>query len=184
MTDGQPEISDQAALIGDWRPMVETIRVLSVGLGGDSEARFKGGQGLALGPRRAVTVAINASLIPFISKLIRSVQKILGDLSISAPLMVVKGDGSLVRAEIALQRPVETVISGPAASVIGACHLSRSQTAIIADMGGTTTDIAIVTDGQPDISNEAALIGDWRPMVETIRVLSVGLGGDLSLIHI
>jgi N-methylhydantoinase A/oxoprolinase/acetone carboxylase beta subunit len=129
-------------------------------------------------PRRAVTVAINASLIPFISKLIRSVQKILGDLSISAPLMVVKGDGSLVRAEIALQRPVETVISGPAASVIGACHLSRSQTAIITDMGGTTTDIAIVTDGQPDISDQAALIGDWRPMVETIRVLSVGLGGD------
>ena len=92
--------------------------------------------------------------------------------------MVVKGDGSLVRAEIALQRPVETVISGPAASVIGACHLSRSHTAIIADMGGTTTDIAIVTDGQPDISDQAALIGDWRPMVETIRVLSVGLGGD------
>ena len=129
-------------------------------------------------PRRAVTVAINASLIPFISKLIRSVQEILGNLSVDAPLMVVKGDGSLVRAEIALQRPVETVISGPAASVIGACHLSRSRTAIIADMGGTTTDIAIVTNGQPDISDRAALIGDWRPMVETIRVLSVGLGGD------
>jgi N-methylhydantoinase A/oxoprolinase/acetone carboxylase beta subunit len=129
-------------------------------------------------PRRAATVAINASLIPFISKLIRSVQTILGDLTINAPLMVVKGDGSLVRAEIALQRPVETVISGPAASVIGACHLSRSQTAIVTDMGGTTTDIAIVTDGQPDISDQAALIGDWRPMVETIRVLSVGLGGD------
>ena len=78
-------------------------------------------------PRRAVTVAINASLIPFISKLIRSVQEILGNLSVDAPLMVVKGDGSLVRAEIALQRPVETVISGPAASVIGACHLSRSR---------------------------------------------------------
>jgi N-methylhydantoinase A/oxoprolinase/acetone carboxylase beta subunit len=129
-------------------------------------------------PRRAITVAINASLIPFISQLIRSVQKILGGLSINAPLMVVKGDGSLVRAEIALQRPVETVISGPAASVIGACHLSRSQTAIITDMGGTTTDIAIVTDGQPNISDQAALIGDWRPMVETIQVLSVGLGGD------
>lgn len=129
-------------------------------------------------PRRAVTVAINASLIPFISKLIRSVQEILSDLNIGAPLMVVKGDGSLVRAEIALQRPVETVISGPAASVIGACHLSQTQTAIIADMGGTTTDIAIVTDGHPDISDQAALIGDWRPMVETIRLLSVGLGGD------
>lgn len=129
-------------------------------------------------PRRAVTVAINASLIPFISKLIRSVQEILDDRGIGAPLMVVKGDGSLVRAEIALQRPVETVISGPAASVIGACHLTRSDTAIIADMGGTTTDIAIVTNGSPDINDQMTMIGDWQPMVETIQVLSIGLGGD------
>jgi N-methylhydantoinase A/oxoprolinase/acetone carboxylase beta subunit len=129
-------------------------------------------------PRRAVTVAINASLIPFISELIRSVRNILDNRGIGAPLMVVKGDGSLVRAEIALQRPVETVISGPAASVIGACHLSKSHTAIIADMGGTTTDIAMVTKGQPEISDHGALIGNWRPMIETIRVLSIGLGGD------
>jgi N-methylhydantoinase A/oxoprolinase/acetone carboxylase beta subunit len=129
-------------------------------------------------PRRAVTVAINASLIPFISRLIRSVQKILGSRGIGAPLMVVKGDGSLIRAEIALQRPVETVISGPAASVIGACHLSRADSSIIVDMGGTTTDIAIINNGRPDISDQSTLIGDWRPMIETIRVLSVGLGGD------
>ena len=129
-------------------------------------------------PRRAVTVAFNASLVPFIHQLIRAIQRILVEHGIHAPLMVVKGDGSLVAAEVALQKPVETVLSGPAASVVGASFLSGARSAIVADMGGTTTDIAIVTRGQPAISTDATLIGDWRPMIEAIRVFSVGLGGD------
>lgn len=129
-------------------------------------------------PRRAVTVAINASLIPFISDLIASVQEILIERSIIAPLMIVKGDGSLVKADIALHRPVETVISGPAASVIGACHLSQAKNSIVADMGGTTTDISIVNEGRLNISEQETVIGDWRPMVEAIKIVSVGLGGD------
>ena len=129
-------------------------------------------------PRRAVTVAFNASLVPFIHQLIRAVQEILAEHEVHAPVMVVKGDGSLVTAEIALHRPVETVLSGPAASVVGASFLSGAESAIVADMGGTTTDIAIVTGGQPAISTEATLIGEWRPMIEAIRVFSLGLGGD------
>jgi N-methylhydantoinase A/oxoprolinase/acetone carboxylase beta subunit len=129
-------------------------------------------------PRRAVTVAINASLIPFISELITSVQEILAERRIIAPLMIVKGDGSLVKADIALHRPVETVISGPAASVVGACHLSQARNSIVADMGGTTTDISIVNEGRLNISEQETLIGDWRPMVEAIKIVSVGLGGD------
>lgn len=129
-------------------------------------------------PRRALTVAFNASLIPFVDQLIRSIRRILRERHISAPLMMVKGDGSLISAELAQQRPVETVLSGPAASVVGATHLHGTGNAIIADMGGTTTDIAIITDGQPMISAEATIIGEWRPMVEAIRVFSMGLGGD------
>ena len=129
-------------------------------------------------PRRAMTAALNARMIPHIQHLIRSVQDILARLGIEAPLMMVKGDGSLINAETALQRPVGTVLSGPAASVVGACALSGSRNAIIADMGGTTTDIAVVTDGHPELDCEGALIGDWRPMVEAVRVYSVGLGGD------
>ena len=129
-------------------------------------------------PRRAVTVAINASLIPFISALINSVQKILWARGISAPLMIVKGDGSLVKADIALKQPVETVLSGPAASIIGACHLSKVRNSIVADMGGTTTDISIVNEGRIETSEQETLIGNWRPMIETIKIFSVGLGAD------
>jgi N-methylhydantoinase A/oxoprolinase/acetone carboxylase beta subunit len=129
-------------------------------------------------PRRAVTVALNASLIPYIDALIRAVHGILIKHKIAAPLMVVKGDGSLISAKMALQRPVETVISGPAASVIGACHLGDVNSGIVADMGGTTTDISIVTGGRPVVSEKGTLIGNWKPMVETVQVFSIGLGGD------
>jgi N-methylhydantoinase A/oxoprolinase/acetone carboxylase beta subunit len=129
-------------------------------------------------PRRALTASLNARMIPFIQDLIQAVQNILLQLNIQAPLMIVKGDGSIVNAETALVHPVTTILSGPAASVIGACALSGRSNAIIADMGGTTTDIAIVTDGQPELATEGARVGDWQPMVETVKVYSIGLGGD------
>jgi N-methylhydantoinase A/oxoprolinase/acetone carboxylase beta subunit len=133
-------------------------------------------------PQRALTAVLNARMIPYIQQLIESVKGILASLDISAPLMIVKGDGSLVNTLTAQQQPVATVLSGPAASVIGACALSGLENAIVADMGGTTTDIAVVTNGQPKLSAEGAQIGDWQPMVEAVKVYCVGLGGD-SEIH-
>ena len=132
-------------------------------------------------PRRALTAALNARMILYIQELIDSVESILRQQNINAPLMIVKGDGSLVNAQTARQQPVATVLSGPAASVIGACALSGQQDAIVVDMGGTTTDIAIVTGGQPELCEDGARIGDWQPMVEAIRVFSIGLGGDSEI---
>lgn len=129
-------------------------------------------------PRRALTAALNARMILYIQSLINSVEEILQQKHIHAPLMIVKGDGSLVNAKTALLQPVATVLSGPAASVIGACALSGQQNAIVVDIGGTTTDVAIVSDGQPELCEDGARIGDWQPMVEAIRVFSIGLGGD------
>ena len=133
-------------------------------------------------PRRALTAALNARMVPPIRELIGSVQKILARHEIDAPLMLVKGDGSLASLENAIEKPIGTVLSGPAASVIGACRLSGLDNAIIADMGGTTTDIAIVSNGRPQLCEDGARIGDWQPMVEAVRVNSIGLGGD-SEIH-
>jgi N-methylhydantoinase A/oxoprolinase/acetone carboxylase beta subunit len=90
----------------------------------------------------------------------------------------VQGDGSLINVASALRRPVNTVLSGPAASVLGACALSGLQNAVVADMGGTTTDIAVVRNGLPELSFDGALVGNWRPMVEAVKVYAVGLGGD------
>ena len=128
--------------------------------------------------RRAATVTLNARLIPLLRDLITKVSDTLEKSAIHAPLMVVKGDGSLVRAEWAGQRPVETILSGPAASVVGACHLSGQRNAWVVDLGGTTTDIASVREGLPLVSLEGARVGGRRTMVEAIDVHTVGLGGD------
>ena len=129
-------------------------------------------------PRRALTAALNARMVPVIQDLILAVQRILAERRIGAPLMMVKGNGSLINVETALAQPVGTVLSGPAASVVGACALSGARNAIIADMGGTTTDIAVVSGGQPELGSDGVRIGDWKPMVEAVRVISIGLGGD------
>jgi N-methylhydantoinase A/oxoprolinase/acetone carboxylase beta subunit len=128
--------------------------------------------------RRATTVILNASLIPLLQELIHSVQGALAALGVAAPLMLVKGDGSLMEAGVAARKPIETILSGPAASVIGACHLSGSQSIVAADMGGTTTDIALVEGGQPVLKTQGAQVGAWRTMIEAIDIHTVGLGGD------
>src|SRR6202140_259897 len=92
--------------------------------------------------------------------------------------MIVKGDGSLMKAQFALEYPVETMLSGPAAGVLGAGFLTGLADFVVADMGGTTTDIAVVSGGRPVISGEGALVGAWRTMVEAVDVRTSGLGGD------
>ncbi len=129
-------------------------------------------------PRRALTTLLNARLIALLQDLITSVQDLMSQQGIDAPLMVVKGDGSLISAATALGRPIETILSGPAASVIGARFLSGETDAVISDIGGTTTDIAILRGGNPVVSPDGATVGGWRTMVEAISVHTVGLGGD------
>jgi N-methylhydantoinase A/oxoprolinase/acetone carboxylase beta subunit len=128
--------------------------------------------------RRATTVALNACLIPLLRELIATVRRTLEEQAIIAPLMVVKGDGSLVRAEWAMQRPIETILSGPAASAVGAWHLAGRRNVWVVDVGGTTTDIAALRDGQPRLNPEGARVGRWRTMVEAVDVHTTGLGGD------
>jgi N-methylhydantoinase A/oxoprolinase/acetone carboxylase beta subunit len=128
--------------------------------------------------RRATTAALNARLIPLLQELTITVQRTLEQLGVAAPLMVVKGDGSLVKAEWAIRRPIETILSGPAASVVGAWHLAGREDVWVVDVGGTTTDIAALVDGRPHVNPEGAQVGPWRTMVEAVDVHTVGLGGD------
>ncbi|OQA46970.1 MAG: Acetophenone carboxylase gamma subunit [Chloroflexi bacterium ADurb.Bin325] len=128
--------------------------------------------------RRATTVALNAHLILPLRELMASVRETLARFEISAPLMVVKGDGSLVAADWAMRRPIETILSGPAASVVGAWHLAGRQDVWTVDVGGTTTDIAALRDGWPILNRRGASVGGWRTMVEAVDVHTTGLGGD------
>ncbi|HQX84776.1 MAG TPA: hydantoinase/oxoprolinase family protein, partial [Aestuariivirga sp.] len=134
-------------------------------------------------PRRALTAVLNARLISRISLLIDAVRLAMAHLDISCPLMVVKGDGSLARAENVALKPIETVLSGPAASLVGAKWLSGLNDFIMSDIGGTTTDIGILQNGRPQVAEEGAEVGGWRTMVKAIDVTTIGLGGD-SEVHL
>ncbi|HVN45119.1 MAG TPA: hydantoinase/oxoprolinase family protein [Steroidobacteraceae bacterium] len=129
-------------------------------------------------PKRALTAALNARLTPQIRHLLEALGQVLEREGVVAPVMVVRGDGTLIRAEVALEYPVETVLSGPAASVVGAGFLTELADFAVADMGGTTTDVAIVAAGRPVVRPEGAVVGGWRTMVEAIDVRTCGLGGD------
>jgi len=134
-------------------------------------------------PRRALTTVLNARLIPQLQHLIEAVETIMQRVGIRAPLMVVKGDGSLEDAAVALHSPVETILSGPAASLVGAQHLSGEPDGIVVDMGGTTTDIALLHDGLPVLRSSGARVGGWNTMVEAVSIHTYGLGGD-SEVHV
>jgi N-methylhydantoinase A/oxoprolinase/acetone carboxylase beta subunit len=132
---------------------------------------------------RAVTVGHNARLIPLLKYLITDIDRALNKLNISAPLMIVKGDGAVVPAQWAIQRPIETILSGPAASCVGAFNLTGNEDVWVLDMGGTTTDIASLKNGRPSIHPDGAFISHRRSMVEAVDIHTVGIGGD-SLVQI
>jgi N-methylhydantoinase A/oxoprolinase/acetone carboxylase beta subunit len=130
------------------------------------------------GPRRALTAVLNARLINLLDRLVAATESIMAERGLTCPLMVVKGDGSLLQADYARSRPVETVLSGPAASLAGAAFLAGTTTALVADIGGTTTDIALLRNGAPRLKADGALVGGWQTMVEAADIRTCGLGGD------
>ena len=135
------------------------------------------------GPKRALTAVLNARLIGLIDGLITACRSELETRGITAPLMVVRGDGALISADLARERPIETILSGPAASIAGAGWLTGEANAIVSDIGGTTTDVCLLKDGRPAIDPKGARVGRFRTMVEAVAMRTTGLGGD-SEVHL
>ena len=134
-------------------------------------------------PRRALTAALNARIIDRITALIAAVRAGMARHGITAPLHIVKGDGTLAPAEQLAARPIETILSGPAASTIGAKFLSGLEDFVVADIGGTTTDIAVLERGWPRLDRLGALVGGHRTMVQALDLRSFALGGDSEVVR-
>jgi N-methylhydantoinase A/oxoprolinase/acetone carboxylase beta subunit len=129
-------------------------------------------------PLRALTATFNVRIVSLIINLVDSVRGSMRQYNIEAPLMIVKGDGSIARADSVIDKPIETILSGPAASVIGANFISNLKDFIISDVGGTTTDVAIVRNGWPSLNEKGAIAGGYRTLVRAIDMQTIGLGGD------
>ena len=133
----------------------------------------------ALGMKeRTTTTVLNARLLSVIDDLFQAVKAALKAKHMEIPIMIVKGDGSLMTEETAKNHPIETILSGPAASIIGATFLNDCEEGLILDMGGTTTDIAVMKKGSPRLDPMGACVGGWRTQVKAAEVYTYGLGGD------
>ena len=127
---------------------------------------------------RTNTAILNAGLIGIVSEFIASTKAALSNKGICGRLMIVKSDGSLMDEKFAAERPIETVLSGPAASITGAVALSGADNAILLDMGGTTVDIADYNNGSVKISCNGTRASEWRTSVRAAAVSTYGIGGD------
>lgn len=133
--------------------------------------------------KRAASALLNAQLIPIIDDFLKAIKKSLGQHGIHAPLVIVRGDGSLMSEAFARDKPVETLLCGPAASIAGGIGLTGEKNCIIVDMGGTTSDLALVKNGLPELAADGARVGKWKTAIKSIQIHTVGLGGDSLIRH-
>ncbi|MBQ0058920.1 MAG: hydantoinase/oxoprolinase family protein, partial [Lachnospiraceae bacterium] len=128
--------------------------------------------------KRGANTLLNARLISIIEEFTEAVRKSLKDLGIKAPFVIVRSDGSLMSEKFAKTHPIETLLCGPVASVKGAVELAGDMDSMVIDIGGTTTDIALVKNHQPKNADGGVRIGRWNTFVKGLFVDTFGLGGD------
>ncbi len=120
---------------------------------------------------------INASLLTLARNTVKGFRDALDQLGISAPFFVSQNDGTLMSSEVVEAYPVLTFASGPTNSIHGAAYLSGLKEAIVVDVGGTTTDIGVLSKGFPRESSVQATIGDVKTNFRMPDINSIGLGG-------
>ena len=133
--------------------------------------------------QRGSSTLLNAGLFPVIKEFLEAVKAAMKDRGINASLVIVRSDGSMMSEHFASVRPVETLLCGPAASVIGSTRLAGEADCVVIDMGGATTDIALVKSGVPVTAADGVSIGKWKTFVNGLYVKTFGLGGDSAIHH-
>ncbi|KGK99628.1 hydantoinase [Methanococcoides methylutens] len=127
---------------------------------------------------RSVTAYLNAQLLPVGKHFINAIISEMKRRQMDARLIMLKCDGSVVGIRDALERPIETIFSGPAASLIGASYLSDIDTCAVIDVGGTSTDVSMLCENVPDLSEAGAIVGGWQTKVKAIHMETSAMGGD------
>ncbi|MFA5537277.1 MAG: hydantoinase/oxoprolinase family protein [Bacillota bacterium] len=133
-------------------------------------------------PRRVFTSYLNAAVGNSFQSFVRNLSKSLDKVGISAPVYILKADGGTMDLATASAQPVETILSGPAASLMGLTALLPVKgDGVLLDIGGTTTDFFFLADGVPLFEPLGSIIGGYKTLVRSIYSRSIGLGGDSSL---
>ncbi len=133
-------------------------------------------------PRRIATAYLNAAIWETYKAFVTSVMDYAEHMRVAAPLYILKADGGTTSISQSLEYPVGSILSGPAASVMGVLSLTDgSEDAVALDIGGTTTDIAIFADGVPLLEPLGVTVGGHKTLIRGLLTRSIGVGGDSSV---
>lgn len=197
-----PDVPDIPKIIEDNRQWLADADVLacselySSNNGAPCEKGFKAGMQDQLGIKavcaaeitdelnviaRGATALLNARLLPVINDFISAILHDLQKRGCHARISVVRSDGTMMNAEATLDKPVETILSGPAASVLAGKAFYDGENYLTVDMGGTTTDVSVVLGGKPVPATGGIRLGQWRTLVQGVFASPFALGGDTHI---
>ena len=137
-------------------------------------------------PRRMATAYYNSATFRLHRDFLNAVSEVLAQRGCGADIYLLKADGGAIPLSVARPCPVQSMLSGPAASVMGALALDDhlgGRTTLLLDMGGTTTDLAFFVAGSPVLDRDGMKVEGRRTLIRSLATRSIGIGGD-SLLHV
>jgi len=133
-------------------------------------------------PRRIATTFLNASVYPIHKEFFHAVEKSLETSGLKLPIRLLKADGGNMRFRSSIEHPAQTILSGPAASAMGAVAFSpQREDTLVMDIGGTTTDMAVLINRAPVLDPLGIELGRYKTLIRSLETLSIGLGGDSAV---
>ncbi len=133
-------------------------------------------------PRRIATTYLNCAVYPVHKKFFTAVQESLAEKGLTMPIRILRPDGGNMNIESSVDHPAQTILSGPSASVIGAISSAPSEgTCLVLDIGGTTTDMAVLIDRAPLLAPLGIEVAGYKTLIRALQTESIGIGGDSAV---
>ena len=133
-------------------------------------------------PRRIATTYLNCAVYPVHKKFFKAVQESLAEKGLTMPIRILRPDGGNMNIESSVDHPAQTILSGPSASVMGAISSAPSEgTCLVLDIGGTTTDMAVLIDKAPLLAPLGIEVSQYKTLIRALQTESIGIGGDSTV---